>query len=91
MVSSARSQVTRHIARSAYKQISIKEDEKKSIAFEASSNYQFCYKPFDVTKAVSCFQLKIDKTIQDENLKRTLAYLENVTVYGVTEEEQDRK
>lgn len=76
--------------RSAYQQISIKESEKKFTAFEAcGALYQCCGIPFGATNDLARFQRETEKIIQDENLKRTLAHLDNITVCEVTEEKHN--
>ena len=76
--------------KSAYHQVPIKEEEKQFTAFEASGNlYQFKRIPFGVTNGVACFQRVIDEIIKNENLQATFAYVDNLTVCGVTKEEHD--
>ena len=76
--------------KSAYHQLPIKEEEKKFTAFEANGKlYQMCRVPFGVTNGVSCFQRTIDRVIQNENLKDTYAYVDNITVCGKDKETHD--
>lgn len=77
--------------KSAYHQVPLKDDEKHYTAFEACGKlYQFRRIPFGVTNGVACFQRIIDDIIQTENLKGTYAYLDNITVCGMTQEEHDK-
>ena len=74
----------------AYYQLPIKETEKTYTAFEANGKlYQFLRVPFGVTNGVACFQRVIDTIIQDEDLKGTFPYLDDVTICGKTKEEHD--
>ena len=76
--------------KSAYHQVPIKEEEKKFTAFEAAGNlYQFTRIPFGVTNGVAVFQRVIDTIIKIENLQATMAYVDNVTICGDTEEEHN--
>ena len=76
--------------KSAYHQVPIRDDEKLYTAFEAGGRlYQFRRIPFGVTNGVACFQRIID-IIQSENLKGTYAYLDNITVCGMSQEEHDQ-
>ena len=76
--------------KSAYHQIPIGEDEKKFTAFEANGKlFQFRRVPFGVTNGVSCFQRTVDKVIQDETLRDTFAYVDNITVCGKTQADHD--
>ena len=45
--------------------------------------------PFGVTNGVACFQRKMDELISEEELKGTFAYLDDVTICGMTQEEHD--
>ena len=77
--------------KSAYHQVPLKDDEKYYTAFEACGKlYQFRRIPFGVTNGVACFQRIIDDIIQTEKLDGTYAYLDNITVCGMTQEEHDR-
>ena len=76
--------------RSAYYQLSIKDKDKPYTAFESSGSlYQFTRVPFGVTNGVACFQRIMDTFIKEENLDATFAYLDNVTICGMTTEEHD--
>ncbi|XP_064117671.1 uncharacterized protein LOC135223096 [Macrobrachium nipponense] len=77
--------------KSAYHQISIKESERKYTAFEGAGKlFQFCRIPFGVTNGVvAAFQRAMDKLVEDENLKDTFPYLDNITVGGLTQAEHD--
>jgi len=57
--------------------------------FSHGSLYQFTRVPFGVTNGVACFQRIMDCFIKDEGLEATFAYLDNVTVCGMTTEDHD--
>ena len=76
--------------RSAYHQIELLKTERKYTAFEANGNlYEFTRVPFGVKNGVAVFQRQITKFINEENLKDTFAYLDNVTVAGRIQLEHD--
>ena len=76
--------------KSAYHQIPILPNEKKFTAFEADGNlFQFNRIPFGVTNGVSAFQRAMSDLIKKNKLSYTWAYLDNVTVGGLTQEEHD--
>ena len=59
-------------------------------AFEADGKlYQFCRIPFGITNGVAAFQHAMDKLVEEENLKDTFPYLDNITVAGLTQAEHD--
>ena len=77
--------------RSAYHQVSISPTDRPYTAFEAAGGlYQFCRIPLGVTNGVACFQRAIDKLIQDTDLKDTYAYIDNVTVCGLSKKDHDQ-
>jgi len=77
--------------KSAYHQVQIKETDRKYTGFEANGRlYQFCRIPFGVTNGVAVFQRAMDKFVEDEGLKDTFPYLDNITVAGRDQEEHDR-
>ena len=74
--------------KSAYHQIPIRESDKPYTAFEAAGRlYQFTCIPYGVSNGVSAFQRAIDKIIDENDLKNTYAYLDNITVCGHSQEE----
>lgn len=76
--------------KSAYHQIPIRDIDKPYTGFEAGGRlYQFCRIPFGVTNGVSCFQRVIDNIINNEQLTGVFAYLDDVTVCGVTQDDHD--
>ncbi|XP_068245363.1 uncharacterized protein [Palaemon carinicauda] len=76
--------------KSAYHQIRIKESERKYTAFEGAGKlFQFCRIPFGVTNGVAAFQRAMDKLVEDEKLKETFPYLDNITVGGASQAEHD--
>ena len=77
--------------RSAFNQIPLIEADKKYTAFEADGQlYHFNRLPFGVTNGVAMFQRTMDSFIQKYDLKGTFAYLDNLTVCGLNQEEHDR-
>ncbi|XP_046841983.1 uncharacterized protein LOC124436099 [Xenia sp. Carnegie-2017] len=69
--------------RSAYHQVPIKKADRKFTGFEANGKlYQFCRIPFGVINGVAVFQRAMDKFVEEEGLKDTFAYLDNITVAG---------
>ena len=59
-------------------------------AFKADGKlYQFCWVLFGVNNGVTCFQRIIDKSIADNSLSYTFAYLDNITICGKSKEEHD--
>ena len=76
--------------RSAYHQVPLNDSDKEFTAFEAGGKlYQFYRMPFGVTNGVACLQRIMDKIIDDNKLKGTFAYLDNVTIGGKDQEEHD--
>ncbi|KRX53722.1 Retrovirus-related Pol polyprotein from transposon gypsy [Trichinella sp. T6] len=76
--------------KSAYHQIPIPNDEKLYTAFEADGSlYQFTRIPFGVTNGVACFQRVINSFIEKEKLKGVVAYLDDVTVCGMSQDDHD--
>lgn len=77
--------------RSAYHQIPILESEKLFTAFEANGRlYQFRRIPFGVTNGVASFQRAIESIISAEQLDKTFAYLDDVTICGVDQADHDK-
>ena len=76
--------------RSAYHQVPLSEHDKPFTAFEARGKlYQFCRMPFGVSNGAACFQRTIDRIINENNLKGTYAYLDNVTIGGKDQQEHN--
>ena len=68
----------------------IKESDRKYTGFEANGRlYQFCRIPFGVTNGVAVFQRAMDKMVDEEGLKDTFPYLDNITVAGRNQQEHD--
>ncbi|KFD62546.1 hypothetical protein M514_25282 [Trichuris suis] len=78
--------------KSAYHQVLIHPDDKPFTAFEADGGlYQFTRLPFGVvTNGVACFQCVIDDFIRCEKLEGTFAYLDDVTLCGLSKEDHGR-
>ena len=61
----------------------IKEADQAYTAFEANRRlYHFRHIPFGVTNGVAVFQRAMDKFVDEEGLKDTFLYLDNITVAG---------
>jgi hypothetical protein len=74
----------------AYHQVLIRAEDKPYTAFESSGSlYQFTRVPFGVTNGVACFQRIMDSFINEEKFDGTFAYLDDVTICGMTQEEHD--
>ena len=77
--------------KSAYHQIPIKESDRPFTAFEADGMlFQFCVLPFGVANGVAKFQRTMDDLINEERLKGTVAYLDNITVGGIDQKDHDK-
>ena len=77
--------------KSAYHQVPLREDEKKFTAFEADGQlFQFRRLPFGLTNAVAVFQRAMNALIVDNDLQGTFAYIDDVIVCGMDQEEHDR-
>ena len=75
----------------AYYQVPLAMEDRKFTAFEANGKlYQYCRMPFGVTNGVSTFQQIIDNLIEKYKLKKTYAYLDNVTVTGRDKDEHNQ-
>ena len=76
--------------RSAYHQVPFKNDDKPYTAFEARGClYQFTRLPFGVTNGVACFQREMVRFVQEEDLKSTFPYLDNITICGKDQQDHD--
>ena len=76
--------------KSAYHQVPIKYADRKYTGFEANGRlYQFCRIPFGVTNGVAVFQRAMDRFVEEEGLKDTFPYLDNITVAGHDQIEHD--
>nr|XP_039268300.1 uncharacterized protein LOC120343231 [Styela clava] len=76
----------------AYHQIPISDVDRPYTGFEAAGSlYQFCRVPFGVTNGVAVFQRYMDSFIERENLEGTLAYLDNVTIFGDDQPQHDKR
>ena len=66
--------------KSAYHQVPIKETDQKYTGFEANGRlYNFRRIPFGVTIGVAVFQRAMDRFVEEEELKDTFPYLDNIT------------
>ena len=69
-------------------QVPIKREDRLYTAFEADGGlHQFTCMPFGVTNREAQFQRTMDDFIANEKLKDTFAYLDNLTICGMTQEE----
>ena len=60
------------------------------MAFQAGNAlYKFTCVPFGVTNGVACFQRAMDSIITEEQLQATFPYLDNITICGIDQREQD--
>jgi hypothetical protein len=76
--------------KSVYHQVPIKQEDRLYTAFEADGGlHQFTRMPFGVTNGVAQFQRTMDIFIVKEKLKDTFAYLDNLTICGMTQGEHD--
>ena len=76
--------------KSAYHQVPIRQEDKPLTAFEVDGSlYQFTRMPFGVTNAVPAFQRIMDQLIQQAQLQKTYAYLDDVIICGSSKEEHD--
>ena len=77
--------------KSAYHQIPLKNADRPFTAFEADGMLgQFTRMPFGVTNGVSCFQRKMDEFILSNNIPNTFAFMDNVYVCGMDQNDHDR-
>ena len=78
--------------KSAYHQVPLHADDRPFTAFAAGGSlYQFCRLPFGITNGVAAFQRFIDDFISKYHLRGTVAYLDDVTIYGETKQEHDER
>ena len=76
--------------RSVYHQVPLKDKDKPYTAFEARNNlYQFTRLLFGVTNGVACFQREMVKFVDEDDLQATFPYLDNVTICGKDQGEQN--
>ena len=76
--------------RRAYYQIPLSEEDRQYTAFEADGKlWQFTRMPFCITNGVPCFQRNMDEFITKHNLPDCFAFLDNVTICGMSQEEHD--
>ena len=78
--------------KSVYHQIRINPEDRPFTVFQSGNElYQWKYLPFGLTltNAVPAFQQVINEFIAYHNLKCVNAYLDNITVHGMTQQEQD--
>ena len=77
--------------KSAYHQVPLDCADRMYTAFEwDGALYQFTRMPFGVTNGPSCFQRIVNDFIKDNNIEDTFAYMDNIYVCGVNQEEHDQ-
>jgi transposase InsO family protein len=77
--------------KSAYHQVPLKPEDRQYTAFEADGElFQFTRLPFGLKNAVPVFQKIMNGIIKDNELQKTYAYLDDITVCGQTLEEHDK-
>ena len=76
--------------KSACHQIQINSKDRHFTAFQSGNElYQWKYLPFGLTNVVPTFQRAINEFIAKHDLKCVNAYLDNITVGGMTQQEHD--
>ena len=76
--------------KSAYHQIPLRQEDCPYTAFKVNEgHHQFTCIPFGVTNGVSCFQRTMANFILEEELDDTIAFMDNLTICGMTEKEHD--
>ena len=76
--------------KSVYRQIPLREEDRPYTALEVDGClHQFTCIPFGVTSDVACFQRTMDNFILEEELDDTFAFMDNLTICGMTEKEHD--
>ena len=77
--------------RRAYYQIPLSEEDRQDTAFEADGKlWQFTRMPFGITNGVPRSLGNMDEFITKHNLPDCFAFLDNVTICGMSQEEHDR-
>jgi transposase InsO family protein len=77
--------------KSAYHQIAISDADKPYTAFEAKGGlYQFRRLPFGVTNGVAVFQREMDRFVEENSLKATFPYMDNITICGMDQNDHDK-
>ena len=78
--------------KSAYYQVPLISSDEKYTDFEANGKlYHFKRIPYGICNAVGAFQRIITKIIDEDGLKGTYPYLDDVTIAGNTLEELDER
>lgn len=77
--------------KSAYRQITIRSEDKPYTGFEANSKlYQFCRIPFGIRIGVVCFQRTIDAIRKQLHFLGTYGYVHNEIITGRTQQKHDQ-
>ena len=78
--------------KSAYHQIPLPEEDCPYTAFEADGGLlQFTCMPFGITNEVACFQRSMNNFISKEELHDTFAFMDNITICGMSKNKHDEK
>lgn len=78
------------VLKSGYYQIAVKEEDKETTAFICPLGiYQFERMPHGITGAPATFQVLMEKAVGNMNLLQVIVYLDSLTVFGKTLEEQE--
>ena len=76
--------------KSAYHQVPLPDEDKPYTAFEATSKlYEINSLPFRLTNGIAAFQCSKDNVIKEDKLEDTFAYVDNLTVWCINQEEHD--
>ena len=76
--------------KSAYHQLPIRPEDCQYTAFEADGRlYHFLRVPFGVTNGISVFQREMDRMVDQNGLRATFPYLDNVTICGHDQQDHD--
>ena len=76
--------------KSAYHQLPIRPEDRQYTAFEADGRlFHFLRVPFGVTNGVSVFQREMDRMVDQNGLRATFPYLDNVTICGHDQQDHD--
>ena len=77
--------------KSAYHQIPLWEEDRPYTAFKGDGAlYEFTRMPFGITNGVAAFQRKMDEFVAEENLKSTFAFMDNITICGMSIDEHNQ-
>ena len=76
--------------KSAYHQHPIRPEDRQYIAFEADGRlFHFLRVPFGVSNGDSVFQREMDRMVDQNGMRATFPYLDNVTIFGHDQQDHD--